>query len=268
MGGGPGALKKEYRPLPGHFDGEGKPLTVLGAAVSAFAACAEIKTIVITTPPDADSGEAAARRALPAGLLRGEGPELLFAPGGETRRASVHRALALLETRRPGYVLIHDGARPWVGPPLIRAVMAAALAYRAALPLLPLVETPKEIAAAGEGDAPGSDTPGGGDTPLFVKRHLRRSRVGLAQTPQAFAFPEILFAHQRAAERELAGGFEYTDDAEVWGEFYGPVAVTPGSPENRKITVPGDLVAGDLVAGDLIAGPPAGAGADAGRDAE
>jgi 2-C-methyl-D-erythritol 4-phosphate cytidylyltransferase len=224
--GGPGGLKKEYRPLPGCFDGAGRPLTVLGAAVSAFAACAEITTIVITVP---EAGEEAALRALPSSLREGSGPELLFAPGGKTRRASVHGALSLLEARHPPYVLIHDGARPWVRLPLIRAVMTAARAYRAALPVLPLVETPKELAPAPEAGV------------FFVKRHLRRAGLGTAQTPQGFAFPEILYAHHRAAERELAEGFEYTDDAEVWGEFCGPVAVVPGSPENRKITFPEDL---------------------------
>jgi 2-C-methyl-D-erythritol 4-phosphate cytidylyltransferase/2-C-methyl-D-erythritol 4-phosphate cytidylyltransferase/2-C-methyl-D-erythritol 2,4-cyclodiphosphate synthase len=225
MGGG----KKEYRPLPERFDGDGKPLSVLGAAVSAFAACAEIKIMVITVPPEGEDGEAAARRVLPARFPQGEGPELLFAPGGRTRRASVHRALALLEPHAPAYVLIHDGARPWVSPPLIRAVMAAAVRYGAALPVLPLVETPKELAPAPE---PGV---------FFVRRHLRRARLGAAQTPQGFAFPAILRAHQKAADREGPGEFEYTDDAEIWGEFCGPVAAVPGSPENRKITFPGDL---------------------------
>jgi 2-C-methyl-D-erythritol 4-phosphate cytidylyltransferase len=107
--------------------------------------------------------------------------------------------------------------------------MEAVIAWQAALPLLPLVETPKETAA---------DVPGG---PFFVKRHLRRASIGTAQTPQGFAFPEILYAHEKAAARELAEGFEYTDDAEVWGEFQGPVAAVAGSPENRKITFPGDL---------------------------
>ncbi|MDR1240170.1 MAG: 2-C-methyl-D-erythritol 4-phosphate cytidylyltransferase [Treponema sp.] len=239
---GQAGIKKEYRPLPGRFDGTGRPLTVLGAAVFAFAACAGIETIVITVPPDAQSGEAAARRALPAGFPDAGGPELLFVPGGKTRRASVHEALSLLTARRPLYVLIHDGARPWVEPSLIRAVMAAACRYQAALPLLPLVETPKEIAA---GDLPDGALPGRGAGPVFVKRHLRRSAVGTAQTPQGFAFPEILYAHQKAAAREGAENFDYTDDAEVWGEFCGPVAVVPGSPENRKITFPEDLAAGE-----------------------
>jgi 2-C-methyl-D-erythritol 4-phosphate cytidylyltransferase len=225
--------KKEYRPLAGRLDREGKPLTVLGAAVSAFAAFAEIGVIVITGPRDPETGEIAARRALPPSFFEGggvhPGPDLLFVPGGGTRRASVHQALSLLAAYQPRYVLIHDGARPWVDGPLIRRTMEAVISCRAALPLLPLVETPKEMAAA---------APGG---PLFVTRHLRRASVGAAQTPQGFEFPEILYAHEKAAARELAEGFEYTDDAEVWGEFCGPVAVVPGSPENRKITFPGDL---------------------------
>jgi 2-C-methyl-D-erythritol 4-phosphate cytidylyltransferase len=101
--------------------------------------------------------------------------------------------------------------------------MAAVMRYRAALPLLPLTETPKEYQGG------------------FVTRHLRRAAVGAAQTPQGFAFPEILRAHEKAAERELADHAEYTDDAEIWGEFMGPVAVIPGAPENRKITFPEDL---------------------------
>jgi 2-C-methyl-D-erythritol 4-phosphate cytidylyltransferase len=221
--------KKEYRPLAGRFDTDGKPLTVLGAAVSAFAAFAEIKTIVITVPRDTETGELAARRALPSRFLNDPGPELCFVPGGETRRASVHQALSLLAGHRPRYVLIHDGARPWVDAPLIQRTMEAVIAWRAALPLLPLVETPKETEAG---------APGG---PCFVKRHLRRAHIGTAQTPQGFAFPEILYAHEKAAERERAGEREYTDDAEVGGELVGPVAVVPGSPENRKITFPGDL---------------------------
>ena len=223
------AGKKEYRPLAGRLDDEGKPLTVLGAAVSAFAAFADIITIVIAVPQDSETGEIAARRALPSRFFDGGGPELFFVPGGKTRRASVHHALSLLAACHPRYVLIHDGARPWVDAPLIQRIMEAVIDWRAALPLLPLVETPKEIA------------PGAPGEPFFVTRHLRRAAAGTAQTPQGFAFPEILYAHEKAAARELAEGFEYTDDAEVWGEFCGPVAVVPGSPENRKITFPGDL---------------------------
>jgi 2-C-methyl-D-erythritol 4-phosphate cytidylyltransferase/2-C-methyl-D-erythritol 4-phosphate cytidylyltransferase/2-C-methyl-D-erythritol 2,4-cyclodiphosphate synthase len=125
-------VKKEYSPLPGAAG-----LTVLGAAVSAFAGISAVETIVITVP--ADTGEAPARAALPPELLARGGPRILFAPGGETRRASVHRALSLLAETRPRYVLIHDGARPWVSPSLIRRVIEAVQKFSAVIPLTPLI---------------------------------------------------------------------------------------------------------------------------------
>ncbi|GHT64002.1 2-C-methyl-D-erythritol 4-phosphate cytidylyltransferase [Spirochaetia bacterium] len=218
-----GGVKKEYLPLgPDILDDDGKPLTVLGASLIAFAAFPEIRTIVITIPA---GGEPAARQAIPARFFASSHvPEILLVPGGPTRRSSVYHALSFLAAYNPAFVLIHDGARPWVTAALIEEVIAAVQKHRAALPLLPLLETPKEIGEDG-----------------FVKRHIRRANIGAAQTPQAFAFPEILHAHEKAAERELREKFEYTDDAEVWGEFCGPVAVVKGVPENRKITFPEDL---------------------------
>jgi 2-C-methyl-D-erythritol 4-phosphate cytidylyltransferase len=224
--------KKEYLPLGGLLDDEGKPLTVLGASVLAFTAFPRIETIVIAVPA---RGELEARRALPDYLLSsGEGrPRLLFVPGGSNRRLSVHHALSFLAAYKPGLTLIHDAARPWVSASLISAVIEGTLKHGAAIPLLPLVETPKEI--DGEG---------------FILRHLRRARAGTAQTPQGFLFPEILHAHEKAAERDLAEGREYTDDAEVWGEFCGPVATVPGESGNRKLTFPEDLPR-DIPAGGL-----------------
>jgi 2-C-methyl-D-erythritol 4-phosphate cytidylyltransferase len=231
--------KKEYLPL-GNQDAKGKPLTVLGASVLVFTAFPQIETIVITVPVQ---GEIEAREALPDYLLssrEGENPRprILFVPGGANRRLSVHHALSFLAAYKPGLVLIHDGARPWAGAPLVSAVIAGTLKYGAAIPLLPLVETPKEI--DGEG---------------FILRHLRRPCTGTAQTPQGFLFPEILHAHEKAAERELAEGYEYTDDAEVWGEFCGLVATVPGESGNRKITFPEDLCR-DVPGRDIPAGGP------------
>lgn len=217
-------VKKEYRLVGDKTDMEGKPLTVLGKTALAFAACSRIETIVITVPTDPNLGEIAARDSLPRRLLRPRArPRFLFITGGLTRRSSVHRALSLLENLHPRYVLIHDGARPWVEPALIDRVTDAMLTHRAAIPLLPLTDTPKEIDEKG-----------------FVTRHLRRVQVGNAQTPQGFAFPDILRAHEKAAEKEQTGKV-YTDDAEVWGEFMGDVYVVPGSPQNKKITFPEDL---------------------------
>jgi 2-C-methyl-D-erythritol 4-phosphate cytidylyltransferase len=222
MGGG---LKKEYRPLgSGLVDDRGKPLTVLGAAVSAFAACLRVDLILITVPPDAETGEYAARCSLPERLLASspiqQAPRIIFVPGGNSRRASVYHALSFLSAYQSDYVLIHDGARPWIEPALIDRIIDAVIEHGAVIPLIPLTETPKEIDDTG-----------------FVRRHLRRASLGIAQTPQAFSYPAILQAHEKAR----AAAIEYTDDAEIWGEFVGPVAFIPGSPQNRKITFSDDL---------------------------
>ena len=238
-----GGIKKEYCPLPGTDS------TVLDRAVSAFAAFPRIRHIIITVPDTPETGENAARRALRPELLAGEQPKIGFVTGGSTRRESVHRALAALAAYSPDYVLIHDGCRPFVDGRLIQRIMEAVQKCGAVIPLLPLIDTPKEINIPLDGDLrvqadfpadAGTSAPETAALPV-VTRHMRRDFTGLAQTPQGFAFAEILAAHEKAAERERAGLCEYTDDAQVWGEFCGPVAVVPGPPENRKITFPADL---------------------------
>ena len=217
-----GGVKKEYQKL----DGSAGSPTVLGAAVSAFAKTPSVEIIVITVP---ENGEAAARNALAPELLTAARPKLFFVAGGQCRRASVFNALSFLAAYSPRYVLIHDGARPWITPSLIQDIIEAVKKYDAVIPLLPLSDTPKECDAplvSGEAQA------------VFIRRHLQRASTGVAQTPQAFAFPAILHAHEKAA---ALAAEEFTDDAEVWGRFCGPVAVIPGSRENRKITFLSDL---------------------------
>jgi 2-C-methyl-D-erythritol 4-phosphate cytidylyltransferase len=223
-----GGAKKEYLPLPGASDS----LTVLGAAVSAFTAVPEIKTIIIVVPEEPETGEAAARKALSPEIVNGTNPTVHFVTGGKTRRASVFNALRALAADAPNYVLIHDGARPWISSALIECVIKGVKQYRAVIPLLPLTETPKETDSPLEGFV-GCDSWG----PVFIKRQLKRRFIGTAQTPQAFAFPEILAAHEKAAARDR----DFTDDAEVWAEFCGPVAVIPGEIGNRKITFKEDI---------------------------
>jgi len=221
-----GGAKKEYLPL----HGAANSLTVLGAAVSAFTAVPEIRTIIVVVPEAPETGEAAARSVLPPEILNGTVPTVRFVIGGNTRRVSVLNALRALAADAPNYVLIHDGARPWISPALIERVIMGVKQYRAVIPLLPLTETPKET------DVPLDRSFGSG--PVFIKQSLKRAFLGTAQTPQAFAFPEILVAHEKAAVQE---GREFTDDAEVWAEFCGPVAVIPGEIANRKITFKEDI---------------------------
>jgi len=218
-----GGIKKEFQRLePSH------PLTVLGSAVSAFAAVPSIQTIVIAVN---ENCEDEARKALAPEHLCAQRPKVLFVNGGKSRRASVFNALRSLLPYNPCYVLIHDGARPWVSPSLIEDLIKEVKKNQAVIPLLPITETPKECSSSFDERVTREET-------VFIKTHLKRANTGVAQTPQAFKFPEILRAHEKAAE---ADGEEFTDDAEIWGRFCGPVAVIPGSPENRKITFPEDF---------------------------
>lgn len=220
-----GGTKKEYQFL-NQADDEGNPLSVLGACVKNFSSVKEITHIVITVPDDPLNGEDAARKVIPSYLLHNAlGPKIFFVTGGENRQSSVYKALSFLESFLPDYVLIHDGARPWADSSLIHRVISGMMEHQAVLPVMPLVETPKEI-----------------DDKGFVVRHLKRSAIVGAQTPQGFRFPEILKAHKAAHEKaSLQKQKEYTDDAEVWAEFIGPVAAVPGTALNKKITFPEDL---------------------------
>jgi len=162
-----------------------------------------------------------------------------FTEGGRTRRASVYNALSYLEKYSPSHVLIHDGARPWIKKSLIEKIINAAIQFDAVIPALPITETPKELhnpLAAGKSHADGDVT-----ADNFIQRHLRRDKLCVAQTPQGFKYPEIFAAHKKAAQKEMKEHFEYTDDAEIWGEFIGKVAVISGDDENRKITYPIDI---------------------------
>jgi len=218
-----GGIKKEFQRLnPSH------PLTVLGSAVSAFAAVPSVGIIAVAVN---ENSEDAAREALAPDLLSSRRPEVLFVNGGKSRRASVFNALCALYPYNPCYVLIHDGARPWVSPSLIGNLIEEVKKYPAVIPLLPITETPKECDSSLDGSVTREEK-------VFIKTHLKRANTGVAQTPQAFKFPEIMRAHEKAAE---AGDEDFTDDAEIWGRFCGPVAVIKGSPENKKITFPQDF---------------------------
>jgi len=221
-----GGIKKEYQKL----EDCAECLTVLGSAVRAFSSVPSVETIVIAVP---ENGEDSARKALPPEFLAAQKPKLFFVNGGKTRRASVFKALAYIHSIdiNSHYVLIHDGARPWISVSFIEGIIEEMKKHGAVIPLLPLTDTPKECGAPVEFQD--SKKPA-----LFITRHLKRSNTGVAQTPQGFRFPEIFYAHEKAAEVEDE---EFTDDAEIWGRFCGPVAVIPGLPENKKITFPEDI---------------------------
>ncbi|MGH6933155.1 MAG: bifunctional 2-C-methyl-D-erythritol 4-phosphate cytidylyltransferase/2-C-methyl-D-erythritol 2,4-cyclodiphosphate synthase [Dongiaceae bacterium] len=143
----------------------------------------------------------------------------LLAPvsGGATRQQSVLNGLESLAELRPDRVLIHDGARPFIGRAVIDRAIAALDHAAGAIVALPVVDTLKHV--------DGNDVTGTVD----------RQGLWRAQTPQAFRFSEILGAHRGATGREL------TDDAAIAESAGLKVAVVMGEEVNFKITTMDDL---------------------------
>jgi len=147
-----------------------------------------------------------------------DGLELLEpVAGGAARQDSVRLGLESLSADPPTRVLIHDGVRPLVPAAVIDRVVEALSAHRAVLPALPVSDTLKRAA---DGLAAGT---------------VDRTGLYRAQTPQGFAYEDILAAHRRFE------GAAMTDDAALAEAMGLPVALVAGDEDNLKITDGADL---------------------------
>ena len=136
--------------------------------------------------------------------------------GGETRFHSVRNGLDVVAS--DGLIAVHDGVRPLVAPSVIAACFAAAADGGAAVPVVPVVESVREV------DADGGSRP------------VDRTRLRVVQTPQVFR-ADVL----RAAYR-LPYDPRFTDDASVVEASGVAVRLVPGNRENIKLTTPMDLL--------------------------
>jgi 2-C-methyl-D-erythritol 4-phosphate cytidylyltransferase len=84
----------------------------------------------------------------------------------------------------------------------------------------------------------------------LVRATLDRSRIWLAQTPQAFFTDFIRRAHE-GAKRE---GIQGTDDAALVERLGISVEVVGGSEENIKVTTAADLIFAEAVLAARAAG--------------
>lgn len=152
--------------------------------------------------------------------LIGGSPKLhAIVAGGARRQDSVLEGLKAAPPGFDGVVLVHDAARALAEPQLIDRVAAAAAEHGAALPLLPVVDTLKRVAAGS------------------VVETIERASLGAAQTPQGFRFALL----SRAYAAALRDGVTLTDEAMAVERLGERVAVVAGSPRNRKITTAEDL---------------------------
>lgn len=154
--------------------------------------------------------------------------------GGRERYDSVF--LALESIGQTGYVLIHDGARPFITAELIEKVIMQMKEYRACIVGTPVKETIKVVDSEG-----------------FIVSSPDRTTLWSAQTPQAFEYESIRKAYDLFDKVKDKSGTAVTDDAMVYEMFIKqPVKMIPGDYHNIKITTPEDFILAEILMKDIL----------------
>lgn len=139
--------------------------------------------------------------------------------GGETRAHSVYQGVLACPSEVK-YVAIHDAARPFVTPELIRETVLAAMRDTAAAAAVPVKESIKRVK--------------GGK----MVENIQRDSIVTVQTPQSFDIDLIRAALKFVIEK----GIPVTDDcgaAECLGQ---PSTIVEGDYNNIKVTTVEDII--------------------------
>lgn len=141
--------------------------------------------------------------------------------GGKERYHSVYEGLKAV--RKTDYVLIHDGARPFIDKDIIERSIETVEKYQACVVGMPAKDTIKIVDELGFA----ADTPD-------------RERVWQVQTPQTFSYSLIMQAYEKLM---ACNKRQVTDDAMVLEQMTDQtVKLIEGSYRNIKITTPEDLL--------------------------
>lgn len=146
----------------------------------------------------------------------------MLARGGSSRAESVFNGLKMVPEEAE-IVAVHDGARPFVTPDVVRATVESARQYGSGVIATMVVDTIKQADENGLAVA----TPD-------------RASLRAVQTPQTFRRAEIM----RAYEKAFAAGESATDDASLYERHVGPVRLVTakGAEKNKKLTLPEDFI--------------------------
>ncbi|NLA25943.1 MAG: 2-C-methyl-D-erythritol 4-phosphate cytidylyltransferase [Firmicutes bacterium] len=207
-----GEIKKQYLMLEG--------IPILARSLDFFVRHRAVSQIIVVVPP----GDRGFARDTVKPFCSLE--KITFVEGGKRRQDSVLHGLQEISSGME-MVSIHDGVRPFLSSGLFEELLKAASKWGAAVPVIPVTDTLKEISISG-----------------MINRTISRENVRHVQTPQVFRRDLIIEAYRKAQIL----GIEATDDAyllELLGE---KICAVAGSPANIKITHPLDL----LFAGALV----------------
>ena len=143
--------------------------------------------------------------------------------GGEERYDSVYNGLKECDCE---YVLIHDGARPYISDEIIKRNISEVQKYQAVVTAVNATDTVKIV-----------------DDKGYVVSTPDRNNVYFIQTPQTFEYNLVMKAYSLYMEDRAKGNsLKVTDDAQVV-ELYGKckIKLIDGEYTNIKITVPSDI---------------------------
>ncbi len=150
----------------------------------------------------------------------------IFVEGGSQRQFSVENALSAAACFE--IVAVHDGARCFASPDLIRECVKKAAETGAAAAG---VRTRDTIKTLNNGIITGT---------------LDRENLVNIQTPQVFRYKLLKQAHDKAR----TDGFVGTDECVLLERLRIPVSLVEANWHNIKITTPEDILYGKLIAGD------------------
>ena len=145
-------------------------------------------------------------------------------PGGARRQDSVKEGLS--QIKGCDWVMIHDGARPFMSLNLIEDGLRIVGDTGAAVAAVPVKDTIKLA-----------------NSENLIKETLKRDRLWAVQTPQIFSFDIISKAYKNLAT-------EVTDDATAVERLGYKVRLYMGDYENIKVTTPEDLALAHIIAGE------------------
>lgn len=137
--------------------------------------------------------------------------------GGACRQESVYKGL-LACSKECSYVIIHDGARPYITKEVISECLKKAKETNAAIAAVKTIDTVKIV-----------------DDNGFIKLTPDRKTLWNAQTPQIFRYDLILKLHEKYRNKS------FTDDALLFETEGLHVAISEGDYANIKITTINDV---------------------------
>lgn len=178
--------------------------TVVEHVVDQFLSRQEIAEVVVVTSHDEMIDRLKHRR-------------IRSVAGGSVRQDSVYRGLSVL--RPDDYVLIHDGARPFLSAEALTRALHAAEKRQPFILAVPVTDTLKQVSQG------------------VVIATPDRSLYWAAQTPQGAVVSDLLAAYETA----FRDGVVLTDDASALERAGYQVTIIEGDPGNHKLTTPEDM---------------------------